>query len=35
MAAHQEILADPAMDDEIRGLVMEQLCSPDAAIAQI
>lgn len=33
MAAHQEILADPAMDDEIRGLVMEQLCSPDAAIA--
>ena len=34
-AAHPEILADPAMDDEIRGLVMEQLCSPDAAIAQI
>lgn len=35
MAAHEEILADPAMDDEIRLLVMEQRCGPDAAIAQI
>lgn len=35
MAAHGEILEDPAMEDEIRMLVLEQLCSPDVAVAQV
>lgn len=34
MAAHRDILQDPAMDEDIRNLVNEQHVSPDAAIAR-
>lgn len=34
MAAHRDILLDPAMDEEVRTLVLDQCVSPDAAIAQ-
>lgn len=34
IAAHQDILLDPAMDEEIRGLVSGQNISPDTAISQ-
>ena len=32
--AHREILLDPAMDEEIRNLIQNDLMSPDAAIDQ-
>ena len=35
LAAHRDILLDPAMDEEIRALVKSQNASPDAAIAQV
>ena len=35
MAAHRDILEDPAMDEEIRQLISEELISPDAAAAQV
>ncbi|MEG2119592.1 MAG: phosphoenolpyruvate--protein phosphotransferase, partial [Pseudoflavonifractor sp.] len=33
--AHREILLDPAMDEEIRGIVTGELVGPDAAIEQV
>lgn len=35
MAAHRDILLDPAMDEEVRGLVTGGLVSPDSAVAQV
>lgn len=35
IAAHQDILQDPVMDEEIRSLISGQLVNPDAAVAQI
>lgn len=34
MAAHREILLDPAMDEEIQALVRDELLSPDVAVAR-
>lgn len=35
MAAHRDILLDPAMDEEIRTLIEREHLSPDAAAAQV
>lgn len=35
MAAHRDILQDPAMDEEIRGLIADAHMSPDMAAAQV
>lgn len=35
IAAHRDILEDPAMDEEIRQLIAQGLMSPDAAVAQV
>lgn len=35
MAAHRDILQDPAMDEEIRTLIADEHISPDAAAAQV
>ena len=35
LAAHRDILLDPAMDEELRALVKSQNASPAAAIAQV
>lgn len=35
MAAHRDILQDPAMDEEIRALIAGERMSPDAAAAQV
>lgn len=35
MAAHRDILQDPAMDEEVRTLIADEHISPDAAAAQV
>lgn len=35
MAAHRDILFDPAMDEEIRTLIEQEHLSPNAAAAQV